>query len=70
MSRHEKERPGGGSPGRPKRESNACDSLILRRPDRTSPRNRRRLALVSTMGEPPALGRWKRLGDVVMGATS
>lgn len=50
VSRHEKERPGGSSPGRPKRESNACDSLILRRPDRTSPRDVRRLALVEAMG--------------------
>lgn len=55
---------------RPERRRDSSDAAILRLHDRTSPRNRRRLALVSAMGEPPALGRWKRLGDVVMGATS
>ena len=67
VSRHEKERPGGSSPGRPKRESNACDSLILRRPDRNSPRDVRRLALVEAMGAPPP---WRRLGDVLTGGAA
>jgi hypothetical protein len=55
---------------RPERRKDSSDAVILRHRDRTSPRNRRRLALVSAMDESPAPGRWKRLGDVVMGATS
>lgn len=64
MKRDEESRPGGGIPERLKRESNACDSLILRRPHRSAPRDLRRLALAEAMGAPPP---WRRLGDVVTG---
>jgi hypothetical protein len=46
----EASRPGVTAPERLKRETNACDSLILRRNDRTSTRPQRRLYLLLAMG--------------------
>ena len=45
----EASRPGAVTPERLKRETNACDSLILRRNDRTSTRDQRRLYLILAM---------------------
>lgn len=50
MSSEQLRRPGGEIPERLERETNACDSLILRRGNRTAPRDQRREDLLRAMG--------------------
>lgn len=50
MNGNEVGRPGGQSPERPERKRKSCDAFILRRSDRNSPRDLRRLELVRAMG--------------------
>lgn len=53
------------------RSKNPDGAHSTARPHRSAPRDLRRIALVVAMGEAPGLGRWRRLGDVVVtGATS